>query len=113
LQHGVTPAVPTETPEQSSVVIGQAQALPSELPSQDAILFDQIRQCFALLTIQSADQDREPHLESRYVDHGRRVYFTKRKIGLSQAVDRVVGQFGVFWPDAILADHRKLAAVSL
>jgi hypothetical protein len=50
--------------ETSSVIIGQAQASATQLRSQDTILFNQVRQSLPLLTIQPADQDYEPHLES-------------------------------------------------
>jgi hypothetical protein len=60
--------------ETSSVIIGQAQASAAQLRSEDAILFHQVRQRLSLLTIQPADQDREPHLESRHVEHGANLY---------------------------------------
>jgi hypothetical protein len=53
-----------------SVVIGETQAPPTQLRAQDAILFHQVRERVPLLAIQPADQDREPYLESRHVDHG-------------------------------------------
>src|SRR5947209_7478651 len=83
--------------EASSVVICQTQASPTQLRSQDAILFNQVRECLALLTIQPADQDCEPHLESRHVDHDASLcHETKNR--LITAVDRLVGQFGLSQP---------------
>jgi hypothetical protein len=46
------------------------QAPPTQQRAQDAILFDQVRERVPLLAIQPADQDREPHLARRHVDHG-------------------------------------------
>lgn len=45
------------------------RAPPSQLRAKDAILFNQVRGRVRLLAIQPADQDREPHLERRHVDH--------------------------------------------
>ena len=53
-----------------SVVIGEAQTPPTQLRAQDAILLHQVREHVPLVAIQPADQDREPYLESRQVDHG-------------------------------------------
>jgi hypothetical protein len=54
-----------------SVVISEAQAPPTQLRPQDAILFHQVRERVPLLATPAADQDCEPHLERRHVDHGR------------------------------------------
>jgi hypothetical protein len=44
------------------------------LASKDSILFNQVRQGTSLLAIQPASQDREHHLDSRRLDHGRSLY---------------------------------------
>jgi hypothetical protein len=80
--------------ESSSVVACKAQTSSAQLRSEHAILFDQVGQRLPLLTIQPADQDSEPHVESRHVDHVRES-ISQAENGLIRAVDRVVGQFGV------------------
>jgi hypothetical protein len=52
-----------------SVVIGKAQPSPTQLRAQETIFFHQVRDRVPLLTVQPADQDREPYLERRHVDH--------------------------------------------
>jgi ectoine hydroxylase-related dioxygenase (phytanoyl-CoA dioxygenase family) len=95
--------------ESSSVVVCQAQTSSAQLRSEHAILFDQVGQRLPLLTIHPADQDSEPHLESRHVDHVRES-ISQAENGLIRTVDRVVGQFGrPAWP--ILASGASRAEV--
>jgi hypothetical protein len=88
------PAVPPELPAQPppSVVIGKAQPSPTQLRAQDAILFHQVRNHVPFLTSQPANQNREPHLERRHVDH-RPESISQGKTSPSLVLNRAMGHF--------------------
>jgi hypothetical protein len=79
--------------EPPPVVISELEPLPTQLASKDPILFNQVGQGTSLLAIQPAGEDGEHHVESRRVDHRGSLQHAA-KIGCSDRVGRVVGQYG-------------------